>query len=126
VYGVAASAVVGGYCGVAGERPFGAAEQNPLQLPFGDEKLAPMTTGTPPESWAQGLIFGPMTRDAARTIADTWKYPEPYHFYDATADDARLVLAVLRTAALGHGAVIANRAPAVGIAKDANGRLRCA
>lgn len=58
-----------------------------MQLPFGDEKLAPMTTGTPPESWAQGLIFGPMTRDAARTIADTWKYPEPYHFYDATADD---------------------------------------
>ncbi|MDN6301873.1 MAG: GNAT family N-acetyltransferase [Brachybacterium sp.] len=27
-----------------------------------------------------------MTLDAARVIADTWKYPEPYNFYDATAD----------------------------------------
>jgi ribosomal-protein-alanine N-acetyltransferase len=27
-----------------------------------------------------------MTLDAACTIADTWKYPQPYDFYDATAD----------------------------------------
>lgn len=32
------------------------------------------------------LSFSPMTRDLARLIADTWKYPPPYDFYDAAAD----------------------------------------
>ncbi len=44
-----------------------------------------------------------------------------YLYYDAAADDARLVLTVLRTAALDHGAVVANRVAAVGITKDRSG-----
>jgi glycerol-3-phosphate dehydrogenase len=40
-----------------------------------------------------------------------------YIYYDAAADDARLVLTVIRTAALDHGAVAANRVSALGCAK---------
>lgn len=46
-----------------------------------------------------------------------------YLYYDAAADDARLVLAVLRTASHDHGAVIANRVRAVGLPREA-GRVR--
>ena len=46
-----------------------------------------------------------------------------YLYYDAAADDARLVLTVLRTAALDHGAVVANRVAAVGVSKDATGMV---
>jgi glycerol-3-phosphate dehydrogenase len=42
-------------------------------------------------------------------------------YYDARADDARLTLALVRTAALDHGAVAANYAPVTGILRD-NGR----
>jgi glycerol-3-phosphate dehydrogenase len=45
-----------------------------------------------------------------------------YLYYDARADDARLTLAVARTAALDHGAVVANRASLIGLEKDASGR----
>ncbi len=45
-----------------------------------------------------------------------------YLYYDAQADDARLTLTIARTAALGHGAVIANRCEVVGITKDAAGK----
>ncbi len=46
-----------------------------------------------------------------------------YLYYDAQADDARLVLTVARTAALDHGATIVNRAALRGITKDAEGRV---
>lgn len=46
-----------------------------------------------------------------------------YLYYDAAADDARLVLTILRTAALEHGATIANRVAARGLSKDATGRI---
>ncbi len=46
-----------------------------------------------------------------------------YLYYDATVDDARLVLALLRTAALDYGAVVANRLPAVGLTKSSAGRI---
>ncbi len=46
-----------------------------------------------------------------------------YLYYDAQTDDARLVLAVARTAALDHGATIVNRATVTGITKDAEGRV---
>ncbi len=36
--------------------------------------------------WASTLKFVPMTTLIACDIANTWKYPEPYDFYDATAD----------------------------------------
>ncbi len=45
-----------------------------------------------------------------------------YLYYDAAADDARLVLTILRTAALEHGATIANGVAAVGLSKDSGGR----
>lgn len=43
-------------------------------------------------------------------------------FHDAHADDARLTLAVVRTAVLDHGAVAANRAPVSAVIKDDAGR----
>ncbi len=36
--------------------------------------------------WRQRLTFTPMTVEVAQIIADDWKYPAPYDFYDATAD----------------------------------------
>lgn len=45
-------------------------------------------------------------------------------FTDAHADDARLTLAVLRTAVLDHGAVAANRAPVASLLKDPAGLAR--
>ncbi len=42
-------------------------------------------------------------------------------YYDARADDARLTLAIARTAALDHGAVMANYAEATGLLTDASG-----
>jgi len=36
--------------------------------------------------WRERLTFTPMTVEAAQVMADHWKYPAPYDFYDATAD----------------------------------------
>ncbi|MGH9062511.1 MAG: FAD-dependent oxidoreductase, partial [Acidimicrobiales bacterium] len=44
-------------------------------------------------------------------------------YYDAHTDDARLTLAVARTAALDHGAVVATYAPVTGLLRDAAGRV---
>jgi len=44
-------------------------------------------------------------------------------YYDAWADDARLTLAVLRTAVLEHGAVAVNYAPVVGLVHDQTSHL---
>jgi len=41
-----------------------------------------------------------------------------YLYYDAQTDDARLTLAIIRTAALDHGAVVVNHADVVGLRKD--------
>ncbi|HTO00505.1 MAG TPA: glycerol-3-phosphate dehydrogenase/oxidase, partial [Microthrixaceae bacterium] len=46
-----------------------------------------------------------------------------YLYFDAAADDARLVLTLVRSAALDHGAVIANRVAAKGLEKDSGGRI---
>ncbi len=45
-----------------------------------------------------------------------------YLYYDATTDDARLVLTVARTAAA-HGAVVVNRARVVELTKDPSGQV---
>jgi glycerol-3-phosphate dehydrogenase len=47
-----------------------------------------------------------------------------YLYYDAQADDARLTLAVARTAVLDHGAVVATYAAVAGLDKGQDGRLR--
>jgi glycerol-3-phosphate dehydrogenase len=44
-------------------------------------------------------------------------------YYDARTDDARLTLAVVRTAVLDHGAAAANYAPVVAINRDAAGNV---
>jgi len=44
-------------------------------------------------------------------------------YYDASTDDARLTLELVRTAVLDHGAVAANHAAVVGFRKDAAGRV---
>jgi glycerol-3-phosphate dehydrogenase len=46
-----------------------------------------------------------------------------YLYYDAQADDARLTLAVARTAA-DRGAAVANYAPVIGLVKDRAGQVR--
>jgi len=45
-----------------------------------------------------------------------------YLYYDAAADDARLTLTILRTAAHDHGAVVANHVAAVGIGRNDAGQ----
>src|SRR5262245_35433567 len=47
-----------------------------------------------------------------------------YLYYDAGADDARLTLTIARTAAVGHGAVVANHTEVVGLLHDAHGKVR--
>lgn len=47
-----------------------------------------------------------------------------YLYYDARADDARLTLALARTAALDLGAAVVNRCTVVGVPKDDVGRIR--
>ncbi|MGO9198566.1 MAG: FAD-dependent oxidoreductase [Acidimicrobiales bacterium] len=44
-------------------------------------------------------------------------------YYDARADDARLTLAVTRTAVLSHGAVAVNHAPVTALTKDERDRV---
>ena len=46
-----------------------------------------------------------------------------YLYYDAQADDARLTLTVLRTAALDHGATVVNHAPVTGLVTE-GGQVR--
>ncbi len=51
------------------------------------------------------------------------KLAASYLYYDATVDDARLTLAVARTASVDFGAVAVNGVSLVGIDKDAEGRV---
>ena len=46
-----------------------------------------------------------------------------YLYYDARADDARLCLAVARTAAISHGAVVVNGVEVTGFGHDQDGRV---
>jgi glycerol-3-phosphate dehydrogenase len=46
-----------------------------------------------------------------------------FEYYDAQADDARLTLSIVRTAALDHGAVAANYAGVTGLLKDGDGKV---
>ena len=47
-----------------------------------------------------------------------------YLYYDAAADDARLTLTLARTAAVRHGAVVANHTSVVELLHEADGRVR--
>ena len=46
-----------------------------------------------------------------------------YLYFDAAADDSRLVVAICRTAALHHGAVMANRVTVTGLTQGAAGNV---
>ena len=52
------------------------------------------------------------------------KLNSAYLYYDARADDARLTLALARTAAVDHGALLANGVSVVGMVHDDDGRVR--
>lgn len=54
---------------------------------------------------------------------DRGRLAPSYLYYDAQADDARLTLALARTAAIDHGAAVANGTALVGLDKDASGRI---
>ena len=76
--------------------------------------------------WRVGKLHERLDRDEALAYMPTLpqdRLVSAYLYYDAAADDARLVLTVLRTAALDHGAVVANRVAAVGVSKDAAGMV---
>ena len=51
------------------------------------------------------------------------KLVSAYKYYDATVDDARLTLTLVRTAALDFGAAVANRCELVAVAKDGGGHV---
>jgi glycerol-3-phosphate dehydrogenase len=72
-----------------------------------------------------GKLHKRLKRDQALahmpTLGD--KLSWAYLYYDAQTDDARLTLAVLRTAAVDHGAVVVNHARVTGFTKDASGRV---
>jgi glycerol-3-phosphate dehydrogenase len=66
--------------------------------------------------------------DRAETLAHlptlrTDRLVAGFLYYDARADDARLTLAVARTAALDHGAVVANYAEVTRLRHDASGSV---
>ena len=77
-----------------------------------------------------GLRIGKMHKRVSKKQALEWFPTLPadqlmpsYLYYDAEADDARLVVTVARTAALRFGATIVNRTAVVDLHKDANGKV---
>jgi glycerol-3-phosphate dehydrogenase len=75
--------------------------------------------------WRIGKLHKRLKRDAALAHMPTLgeKLSWAYLYYDAQTDDARLTLAVLRTAAVDHGAVVVNHARVTGLTRDGNGRV---
>jgi glycerol-3-phosphate dehydrogenase len=76
-----------------------------------------------------GLRIGKRHRrlgaDSARRLCPTLdpaRLSSAFVYYDATADDARLTLAIARTAAR-HGAVVVNRCPVSALRHDAGGTV---
>jgi glycerol-3-phosphate dehydrogenase len=75
--------------------------------------------------WRIGKLHKRLSTDEALARLPTLpadRVAGAYLYYDATVDDARLVLAVARSAAA-HGAVVANRCRIAGFEHDANGRV---
>ena len=77
-----------------------------------------------------GLRIGKMHKRVSKKQALEWfptlpadKLMPSYLYYDAEADDARLVVTVARTAALRFGATLVNRTEVVDLQKDSNGNV---
>ncbi|HET6951180.1 MAG TPA: glycerol-3-phosphate dehydrogenase/oxidase, partial [Acidimicrobiales bacterium] len=67
-----------------------------------------------------GKVHRRLKADAARAHVPTLddRLAWAYLYYDAQTDDARLTLAIARTAALDFGATVANHAPVTALVKD--------
>ena len=75
--------------------------------------------------WRIGKVHKRLRKDAAFAHLPTMpkeRLASAYLYYDAAADDARLVLNVLRTAAV-NGAVVANGCSLVELQKDTHGAI---
>jgi glycerol-3-phosphate dehydrogenase len=77
-----------------------------------------------------GLRIGKMHKRVSKKQALKWfptlpadKLMPSYLYYDAEADDARLVVTVARTAALRFGATLVNRTEVVDLQKDSSGNV---
>jgi glycerol-3-phosphate dehydrogenase len=77
-----------------------------------------------------GLRIGKMHKRVSKKQALEWfptlpadKLMPSYLYYDAEADDARLVVTVARTAALRFDATLVNRTKVVDLQKDSNGNV---
>lgn len=77
-----------------------------------------------------GLRIGKMHKRVSKKQALEWfptlpadKLMPSYLYYDAEADDARLVVTVARTAALRFGATLVNRTEVVDLQKDSSGNV---
>ena len=78
--------------------------------------------------WRIGKFHLRLDAAAANAHVPTMKrdlVASAYRYYDATVDDARLVLTIARTAAA-NGAVVVNRCPVVGLVHDDDGRVTAA
>ena len=76
--------------------------------------------------WRLGRLHQKMDRDEALghlPTLDPDRLVAAFIYYDATADDARLTLTIARTAALDHGAAVANHTAATGFVRDGSGRI---
>lgn len=76
--------------------------------------------------WRIGKKHQRLTKNEALRHMPTLKEKNlvsAYTYYDATADDSRLVVAIARTAALEHGAVVLNRTTVTGLTKNSAGQL---
>jgi len=74
--------------------------------------------------WRVGKRHERLTHDEAMALMPSLradKLVSAYLYYDAAADDSRLVVTVLRTASLEFGAACANHVRAVGLVKDDQG-----
>ncbi len=74
--------------------------------------------------WRVGKRHERLTHDEAMAYMPTLpsdRLVSAYLYYDAAADDSRLVVAVLRTAALEFGAACVNHVRAIGLHKDDRG-----
>ncbi len=104
----------------------------PFVLPLAGSRAAARSVGT--ALWLYDLAGGArighvhrrLTADEARSRVPALRTDAlrgAYLFLDAHADDARLTLAVLRTAVLDYGAVAANHAVVVGLLRSRTGRV---
>lgn len=75
--------------------------------------------------WREGILHQKLT--AAEVLSHCPTFKEDgllggFLYYDARVDDARLTLAVARTAAF-HGATVINHAKAIAVTRDAHGKV---